>query len=187
MQFDRENIPYSERQLLKDDVYLNSAVQMSRLSKDKNTKIGAVIVASDGEPVSWGYNGMSKNVDDDKMPQSRETLDLCYYRNDELVCFKANKYPFISHAEANAIDFGDPDKLKGSTIYVTAFPCDKCCQRIINAGIKRVVVRESLVDEGSSLRDDNMRNCVEFHLATARIDLTVNGKSIILIHPRDRD
>ena len=73
----------NERQDLKDDVYSNMAREISRLSKDKNTQLGAVIVANDGTPISWGYNGTVSGFDDLLVPHSREVKTLQYTITDD--------------------------------------------------------------------------------------------------------
>ena len=72
------------RQLLKDEVYLNMVKEVAKLSKDKNTHIGALIVAQDGTPVSWGYNGAVSGFNDAMIPHSREkeTLTYCIRNHD---------------------------------------------------------------------------------------------------------
>ena len=48
---------------------------------------------------------------------------------------------YVVHAERNAIlnYRGSLDDLKGSTLYVTWFPCTECTKEIIQVGIKKVV------------------------------------------------
>ena len=52
--------------------------------------------------------------------------------------FLATKYPFVVHAELNAI-LNSTQKLTGCTIYVSLFPCNECAKAIIQSGIKRIV------------------------------------------------
>ena len=49
-----------------------------------------------------------------------------------------NKYPYVVHAEPNAI-LNSTSSLKGSTLYVTLFPCNECTKLIIQSGIKHIV------------------------------------------------
>ena len=173
------------RDLLRDDVYSNMAKEISRLSKDENTHIGAVIVANDGTPISWGYNGTISGFDDSIIPHSREQEELIYSIKDdatnksEIHFFKSNKYPYMSHAESNAIFYANKDKLIGSTIYVTGFPCDGCALQIARAKIARVVViSDSNVDSESSLNTNN-HNAL-FIFAQQGIKLTVNKTNYTL-------
>ena len=53
--------------------------------------------------------------------------------------FLDTKYPFVCHAELNAILNCAAVSLKDCTIYVTLFPCNECAKAIIQCGIRRVV------------------------------------------------
>ena len=173
-----------ERQTLKDSVYLNMAKGIALLSKDKDTKIGAVIVARDGSPVSWGYNGTLPGLDDDKIPHSREEQELCYVENGVTHCFMASKYPFMQHAEENAIDFGDKDKMAGATIYVTGMPCLRCAGKIAKRNIARVVIPDDIViTEGSTIGKDD--DITKFYFSRKGIILTIGSEDIRLWNPDD--
>ena len=60
-----------ERTQLKDNIYLDVAKNIARQSRDENTQVGAVIVAKDGSPVSWGYNGTIPGFNDDEIPHGQ--------------------------------------------------------------------------------------------------------------------
>ncbi len=53
--------------------------------------------------------------------------------------------PYVLHAEANAITkvAKSGNSSEGATLYVTASPCLECSKLIIQAGIKRVVYKDS--------------------------------------------
>lgn len=86
----------------------------------------------------------------------------------------------MSHAEANAIYFADRNKLIGSTLYVTSYPCCECAKAITRAGISRVVIdTPTLIDNGSSIEEINYEG--ECIMAQKNITLTVNGKDIQLL------
>ena len=124
-----------------DEIYLNVAKEVSKLSKDKNTKVGAVILDSEGRVVSTGRNGTVAGLDDSKIPHSRDNETLTYLENGETKSFVSNKYPFMRHAEENAIAFAEnPSRLKGATIYATGMPCPKCALAIAQHKITRVVI-----------------------------------------------
>ena len=111
-----------------DEYFMGIALLSAQRSKDSNTQVGACIVNSDNKIVSVGYNGMPTGCDDDDMPWERDgssALDT--------------KYPFVCHAELNAILNSNIPSLSGSTLYVTLFPCNECAKAIIQCGIKRVV------------------------------------------------
>ena len=176
------------RQELKDDVYSNMAREISRLSKDKNTQLGAVIVAKDGTPVSWGYNGTVSGFDDSVVPHSRDMEVLQYTivdnetSEENTVVFESNKYPFMAHAESNAICYGNNTKLIGSTIYVTGFPCENCALQIARAKISRVVVTDSNSDCGSSINKDIHKSM--FIFAQHNMRVTMDGKHYILSYKK---
>ncbi len=66
-------------------------------------------------------------------------------RNGEILCEGYHRYFGGKHAEVEAIDAADED-LSGSTIYINLEPCSHsgkqppCVNKIINAGIKKVVI-----------------------------------------------
>lgn len=96
-------------------------------SKDKSTKVGALIVGHDNEVRSLGYNGAPRGcgADEDGRGDTRP-----------------EKYFWFSHAEMNAITnaarIGTP--LGGSTVVVTHPPCMDCARAIVQAGIITVIV-----------------------------------------------
>ena len=49
------------------------------------------------------------------------------------------KYPYVCHAELNAILNNAGRPLDGCKIYVALFPCNECAKAIIQCGIKEVI------------------------------------------------
>lgn len=133
----------------KDKVFLNMATEISKLSKDEDTKVGAVIVDEDGKVVSMGYNGYPSNfgvvnnkVDLD-FPHSRKEQNLELINDYSFIDidkkFKSNKHPYMVHSEINCIlTTSDNNRLKNATIYVTHYPCSNCACMIAQSGIKTV-------------------------------------------------
>lgn len=110
------------------DEYFMGIAQLSALrSKDPNTQVGACIVSPEKKIMSMGYNGFPRGCSDDEFPWERQGAAL------------ETKYPFVCHAELNAILNAHGRNLEGSTIYVALFPCNECAKAIIQAGIKKVV------------------------------------------------
>ena len=111
-----------------EEYFMGVAILSSYRSKDPNTKVGACIVNQDKKIVSLGYNGfpISKTDNDNTYPWERERNPL------------ETKYPYVVHAELNAILNSRAD-LRNCTIYVTLFPCNECCKAIIQSGIKEMV------------------------------------------------
>jgi|GEM_PF-21468 len=111
-----------------DEYFMGLAILSAQRSKDNSTQVGACIVDDDHKIVSVGYNGMPIGCDDDEMPWERA--------NDDPL---KTKYPYVCHAEFNAILNNPGKNLKGTTIYVTLYPCNECAKAIIQSGIKKVV------------------------------------------------
>lgn len=109
-----------------DRRFLDLAKFVSSWSKDPSTKVGAV-VARRNRIISVGFNGFASGVEDEgieSMPRER-------------------KYLRTIHAEENAILFAGRN-IYGTTIYVYPFqPCSNCASKIIQVGIKKVVVMQS--------------------------------------------
>ena len=58
--------------------------------------------------------------------------------NDKKADSLDTKYPYVVHAEPNAI-LNSTSNLKGSTLYVTLFPCNECAKLVIQSGIKHII------------------------------------------------
>lgn len=112
-----------------DEYFMSIALLSSLRSKDGNTKVGACIVSDDHKVLSLGYNGMPLGVSDEEIPWAGSKENKPYLET---------KYPYVCHAELNAI-LNSNHNLKGSTLYVTLFPCNECAKAVIQAGIKKVV------------------------------------------------
>ena len=108
-----------------DEYFMSVALLASMRSKDPNTQVGACIVGEDKRIISTGYNGFPCGCSDDEFPWDREGEET--------------KYPYVVHAELNAILNAGGRNLNGSKLYVALFPCNECAKAIIQAGIKTVV------------------------------------------------
>lgn len=112
------------------DQYFMGIAHLSRLrSKDPSTQVGACIVNPNKRIVGIGYNGLPKGCEDDFFPWEREGE------------FLDTKYPYVVHAELNAI-LNSTVKLDGCSIYVSLFPCNECAKAIIQSGISEVVYED---------------------------------------------
>ena len=105
-------------------LYLEMARAAANFSKDRSTKVGAIILTPD-YGFSMGYNGFPRGINDD--------VDERHERPE--------KYQWVSHAEMNSITNAARAglRLKGSTLFCTKFPCTECCKALIQAGIETVV------------------------------------------------
>ena len=107
-----------------DEYFMGIAMLAARRSKDPSTQVGACIVSTDNIIISTGYNGMPKGCSDDELPWDRTGEET--------------KYPYVVHAELNAILNANGRDLRGSRLYVALFPCNECAKAIIQSGIKEV-------------------------------------------------
>ncbi|XP_060134709.1 deoxycytidylate deaminase isoform X2 [Zootoca vivipara] len=110
------------------EYFMAVAFLSAQRSKDPNSQVGACIVNSENKIVGIGYNGMPNGCSDDLLPWTRiadSKLDT--------------KYPYVCHAELNAIMNKNSADVKGCSMYVALFPCNECAKLIIQAGIKEVI------------------------------------------------
>lgn len=108
-----------------DEYFMGVALLAARRSKDPNTQVGACIVDENNVILTTGYNGFPIGCSDDEFPWDREG--------------EITKYPYVVHAELNAILNASGKSLRGSRLYVALFPCNECAKAIIQAGIREVV------------------------------------------------
>jgi dCMP deaminase len=110
-----------------DEYFMGIAVFTSLRSKDPNSKVGAVIVNDENHILGTGYNGFVAGVDETNFSWEREGEWL------------DTKYPYVVHAEANAILSSTASDLSHCRIYSTLFPCNECAKKIAQKKIKEVI------------------------------------------------
>ena len=149
-----------------DEYFMGVAILSAMRSKDPNTQVGACIVSPDRKIVGVGYNGFPKGCSDDDLPWEREGNWI------------DTKYPYVCHAELNAILNSSITSLKGSTLYVALFPCNECAKAIIQTGISKVVY---LSDK---YRDTDATKASRMMLTAAGIELKqlVTEKKELILH-----
>lgn len=109
-----------------DEYFMGVAMLSALRSKDPSTKVGACIVNQNKRIVGIGYNGFPCGCSDDEFPWERTGG------------FLETKYPYVVHAEPNAI-LNSTSDLTNATLYVTLFPCNECAKLIIQSGIREIV------------------------------------------------
>lgn len=110
-----------------DEYFMGIAMLSAERSKDPSTRVGACIVNQDNRILSVGYNGMPKGCSDEEYPWERDGD------------FLDTKYPYVCHAEMNAILNYTGVNMKGAKIYVTLFPCNECTKALIQTGISEII------------------------------------------------
>lgn len=121
-----------------DEYFMGVSLLAAKRSKDPNTQVGACIVDPNHVILSTGYNGFPLGCSDDELPWARTGEDT--------------KYPYVVHAELNAILNSGGKSLRDATIYVGLFPCNECAKAIIQSGIREVVyLDDKYANEKSTL------------------------------------
>ena len=146
-----------------DEYFMGMAHLSALRSKDPNTQVGACIVNADNKVVGIGYNGLPRGCSDDEFPWENKGENL------------ETKYPFVVHAELNAILNSDAS-LKGCRIYVSLFPCNECAKAIIQCGITKIVYEDDkYADTDGVIASKKMLTAsgVEFEQLKQKISLNV--------------
>ena len=110
-----------------DEYFMGIALLSAQRSKDPNTQVGACIVNARNKIMSMGYNGLPTGCSDDEFPWEATGEEA------------GTKYPYVCHAELNAILNSGGRSLEGCKIYVALFPCNECAKAVIQCGIKEVI------------------------------------------------
>ncbi|OGS46141.1 MAG: cytidine deaminase [Elusimicrobia bacterium RIFOXYD2_FULL_34_15] len=110
-----------------DEYFMGVALLSAERSKDPNTQVGTCIVNSQKKIVGVGYNGFPIGCSDEQLPWNNTGT------------FLETKYPYICHAELNAILNSIGRNLCGCVMYTGLFPCNECAKAIIQSGIKEIV------------------------------------------------
>ncbi|XP_024401391.1 uncharacterized protein [Physcomitrium patens] len=125
-----------------DDYFMAIAFLSAKRSKDPNRQVGACIVSQDRVILGIGYNGFPRGCSDDQLPWAKKSQS-----GDPL----QTKYPYVCHAEVNAILNKNHASASGQRLYVTLFPCNECAKIIIQAGIAEVVY---YTDKGAHIENN---------------------------------
>lgn len=123
-----------------DEYFMGVALLSAQRSKDPSTRVGACIINERKKIVGIGYNGLPIGCSDDAFPWDREGD------------FLETKYPYVCHAELNAILNKINTDLQACVIYVTLFPCHECAKVIIQSGIREVVYLADKYSETDSVK-----------------------------------
>jgi len=97
------------RAQLKDEVFMNMALELSRLGTCCRLQVGAVLLRGDGGVAAAGFNGALPGM-------AHCTPETCR---------PGQRCLHTSHAEENALGFCDGAV---ATAYVTHEPCLVCCR-----------------------------------------------------------
>lgn len=164
------------RDILRRDVFMKVAIEVSRLGTCPRKAVGAVLIR-DGRCISWGYNGAPPGLphcEDNghgwgvvtqepgkitmkelspkafEMMQTAVRPDLIPWDYDGGIAWVTDHFGCrnATHAEANALAFAARHGISTdrSELFVTVAPCDTCAKLLIAAGVRRVYYEEEYRD-----------------------------------------
>ena len=114
------------------DYFMSVAFLTAMRSKDPSTKVGACIVNEIEKVVGLGFNrapGRGVSIEWDNVggynPSEEEWIN--------------SKYPYVLHAEMDAILNKTYCSLNGCTMYTLVFPGYESAKLIVESGIKKIV------------------------------------------------
>lgn len=116
-----------ENYLSWDEYFMAVALLSAQRSKDPNTQVGACVANAQNRIVGVGYNGFPAGCPDETLPWGREGN------------FLDTKYPYVCHAELNAVLNSISRDLTNCRIYVGLFPCNECTKVILQSGISEII------------------------------------------------
>lgn len=111
------------------------AKMLARQTDDPKTGVGAVIVKGkdSAEIVTLGWNGFPSKALYGEFPRASDA-DAAL----------ETKFPYVIHAEQNALLVRNTKDLTDGVLFVTKPPCDECAPLIKLSGVKTVVVGETI-------------------------------------------
>lgn len=124
-----------------DEYFLDIAALAAKRSHDIETQVGCVLVR-ENRIIGVGYNGFCRNTKDHDLPKVRP-----------------DKYPFIVHAEQNAIvnSFGPSLNCHSDiTAYITHYPCTTCAKLLWQFGAKKWVVAKNGITKTTDTEEQKL-------------------------------
>ena len=133
-----------------DEYFMEMAELTAKRSTCMRRHVGAVIV-KDRHAIATGYNGAPSGI------MHCEERGGCIRQQLNVPSGQWHELCMALHAEQNAIIQAAVmgNSVEGGTIYITHQPCAICAKMILNAGIKRIVIKEGYPDElAASILDE---------------------------------
>ena len=121
---------------------------LAERTDDPRKGVGAVLINRDKDIVGLGWNGFPTKSLYGEFPRAADKDPPVGERVDK-------KYPYIIHAEQNALLMRNTKNIVDSTLIVTMTPCDDCTPLIEMQGIKTVVL-------GEKRRENESRELMKF-------------------------
>lgn len=132
------------------DYFLGLAKVISQRSHDSQTQHGCVITDKNNRILGVGYNGFARGLDDDTLPNTRP-----------------EKYPWMIHAERNALSncVVRPDN---GIAYVTGQCCNDCIMALWQEGVSSVIMMD---DHGTHLFDGKEKKHFDSFVNMSKINI----------------
>ena len=124
-----------------DEYFLRIATEVAGRSTCLRRHVGAILVL-DRYILATGYNGPPSGIAHcDEVGCLRDQMNVPAGERHEL-CGGL-------HAEQNAVlqAAKHGTRIDGATVYATHHPCSLCAKMLINAGARRIVIREDYPDQ----------------------------------------
>ena len=137
----------------KNDIHKKQAKCLMEIARflatrtdDPSTGVGAVIASQKMEILALGWNGFPLKAPYGEFARAsdkdKSTVD--------------KKYPYVIHAEQNALLFRNKKDIEGAILFVTKTPCNECTPLIAMEGIKTVVVDEDVSLRGGTAESNQL-------------------------------
>jgi dCMP deaminase len=132
------------------DYFLGLAKVISQRSHDSQTQHGCVITDKNNRILGVGYNGFARGLNDDTLPNTRP-----------------EKYPWMIHAERNALSncVVRPDN---GIAYVTGQCCNDCIMALWQEGVSSVIMID---DHGTHLFDEKEKKHFDSFVNMSKINI----------------
>ena len=116
--------------------FIEIARFLAERKDDPKTGVGAVIVSEDMEILSFGWNGFPLKAHYGEFGRAS--------KKDQS---QDKKYPYVIHAEQNALLMRNKQDIRDAILFVTKPPCNECAPLLAAEGIATVVVDDDVKHE----------------------------------------
>ncbi len=154
-----------------DEYFMAVALLSAQRSKDPNTQVGACVANAQNKIVGVGYNGFPLGCSDDVLPWDRQGQ------------FLDTKYPYVCHAELNAVLNSLSTDLRDCRIYVGLFPCNECTKVIIQAGIGEIIYLSDKYKDSDQVKASKRMLDLSKHISYRQLIPKITSLAISFIAP----
>lgn len=126
--------PRNQKQREQANHLMTLAKFLAMRTDDPTTGVGAVITNEEMEIFGLGWNGFPKKARYGEFARA----------SDKDKDKPNKKYPYVIHAEQNALMMRNTKNIKGGMLFVTRIPCNECTPLLEMLGIEKVVLSEKL-------------------------------------------